>query len=443
MKERILYLPVGRLTFDVETAKQYFQESKTLLEEIAEMVISPADLLTDPADLLAFVQANLEEADIIVFQNITFTDGEFILHVLEQTNKPILCWGVREPSVGGWLRLNSLTGMMSTANVLYNQERKALSVIGNPSEKEVQHEIAQKLGILAVVTRMLSLKIGVIGSYPNGFFFSGSDAKALDEAFGVELKTYDLYETFAEARQIPEALYESEIAYAEKRVVGMHRTDENVKKFAQFVSCVKQKIADDNLKSIAMRCWPDFFTELKTAPCGIFSQLTEQGFPTSCETDIHGSLSMYILKELTNGLSTYLGDVVHFKEEENTIVLWHCGFGPYSLANPKTGATAGVHPNRKLGFAMDFGLKPGRVTLFRVGFGPDGYRFIISSGEALDVPNSYNGTSGEIKLDSNVTDFIRLSLKEGFEPHFALVYGDVVEELKQMGEYLKLPIIEC
>ncbi|MGL5042010.1 MAG: hypothetical protein ACRC6X_02760 [Culicoidibacterales bacterium] len=443
MKEKILYLPVARLTFDVETARKYFKESKALLETIAKTVISPPDLLTDAESLRSFVQTHANDAQIIVFQNITFTDGEFILNVLEQTTKPLLCWGVREPSVGGWLRLNSLTGMMSTANVLYNQQKKALSLIGNPSETELQAELQEKLEILAVISRVNSLKLGVIGTYPNGFFFSGSDDKALAKTFGVELKTYDLAKTFEQAKQLPPEVYNSEIDYAQKRVIGLHKTDENVKKFAQFVSCVKQKIADDKLKSIAMRCWPDFFTELKAAPCGIFSQLTEQGFPTSCETDIHGSLSMYILKEMTGGLATYLGDVVHFKAVENTIVLWHCGFGPYSLANQKTGATAGLHPNRKLGFAMEFGLKPGQVTLFRVGFGPEGYRFIISKGQALDVPNSYNGTSAEIKLETDVTNFIKLSLKEGFEPHFALVYGDVTSQLKQMAEYLNLPVIEC
>ncbi|MFP3489401.1 hypothetical protein R0K20_17565, partial [Staphylococcus sp. SIMBA_130] len=69
--------------------------------------------------------------------------------------------------------------------------------------------------------------------------------------------------------------------------------------------------------------------------------------------------------------------MVHVNEASNSVVFWHCGAGAYSLAHPDQGARPGVHPNRKIGFTMEFGLKPGRVTMFRVGYTPEGYRLLV------------------------------------------------------------------
>lgn len=58
---------------------------------------------------------------------------------------------------------------------------------------------------------------------------------------------------------------------------------------------------------------------------------------------------------------------------------WHCGTAACSLAHPQTKATMGVHPNRKIGPVMDFGVKPcENVTVFRIGRKPDGKpRFLL------------------------------------------------------------------
>lgn len=444
MAIKVLFLPTARLTFDVELANQIFNSSKKMLESMKEITpIIPEGLLTDPEMLKEFVSEEGLDSDIILFQDTTFTDGEFIQGAIDLVDAPVIIWGVREPSIGGRLRLNSLTGVMSTANVLYNNQKAYLYTLGNPDEASTVESLTKQINVLNTIQKVNGLTLGVIGNYPNGFFFSDANELDLRNVLGVELKHYELKQWFEEAKKVTPEEYQEELAFAEKQIVGLNKTDETVTRFAQFVTVARKYINQDDLKAIAMRCWPDFFIELKTAPCGVFSQLTEQGFPTACEADIHGSLSMYILQELTNGNAPYMGDVVNLIKENNSIILWHCGFAPYSIANQKTGALAGVHPNRKIGLAMDFGLKPGAVTLFRVGYGPKGYRFIITEGESLDVPNSYQGTSAEIKLNKDVEEFVRFTVEEGFEPHFAMVHGNIVQELVEMGRVLGIETIVC
>lgn len=444
MKTKVLFLPTARLTFDVELAESMFNQSKTLLESMGTIqAIIPNGLLTDPEMLKAFVETNGLQADVILFQDTTFTDGEFIQNAIDLVDAPVIIWGLKEPSIGGRLRLNSLTGVMSTANVLTNNKRAYLYTRGNPDETATKESLSSQINVLTTIERMKDLTIGVVGNYPGGFFFSGANEIDLRNTFGVDLKHYELHDWFELAKAVKEADYLPEIEFAEQHIVGLNKTDETVKRFAQFVKIAKDYISTDELNAIAMRCWPDFFLELKAAPCGVFSQLTEQGFPTACEADIHGSLSMYILQELSKGNAPYMGDVVNIVPENNSIILWHCGFAPYSIANPKTGATAGVHPNRKIGLAMDFGIKPGEVTLFRVGYTPDGYRFVITKGEALDVPNSYMGTSAEVKLANDAEEFVTFTVEKGVEPHFAMIHGDVTNELIEMARVLNIQTLVC
>ncbi|MCK7487161.1 MAG: hypothetical protein MZU97_17845 [Bacillus subtilis] len=98
---------------------------------------------------------------------------------------------------------------------------------------------------------------------------------------------------------------------------------------------------------------------------------------------------MYIGQELSDH-PTYLGDPVSIDEGENTITFWHCGTSACSLARKDHGATTGVHPNRKIGPTMEFGLKAAKQgTLFRIGRTPtDSSDFSFRASKSSISPSS-------------------------------------------------------
>ena len=109
----------------------------------------------------------------------------------------------------------------------------------------------------------------------------------------------------------------------------------------------------------------------------------------------HRAKALEKLKMQLSGEPVFFGDPVSLDEGENTLTFWHCGAAACSLARHDTGAAVGVHPNRKIGPAMDFGCEAfPEATVFRVGREPDGsFRFFILEGEALDKPKQFIGTS--------------------------------------------------
>lgn len=184
-----------------------------------------------------------------------------------------------------------------------------------------------------------------------------------------------------------------------------------------------------------MTCW------LPRVLCPALSLLNAMGVQASCEADAYGALSMYIGAQLT-GSACFFGDPVAMDENEGTITYWHCGMAACNLARKDTGAQVGVHPNRKIGPVMDFGCQAAEnATIFRIGRKPDGsFRFFIAEGSVLDKPKQFNGTSIVVKTDCASKEVVYDSIKNGWEPHFVVVYDRVGNELEKLGRMLGLEI---
>ena len=106
--------------------------------------------------------------------------------------------------------------------------------------------------------------------------------------------------------------------------------------------------------------------------------------------------------------------------------------------------TLGLHPNRKMGPVMDFGLKQSdNATIFRIGRCVDAtFRIFVSKAEILDKPKQFSGTSVVVKPKHNAQEIVNQSVLDGWEPHFVVAYGDISDEIKTFGKYMNIPVIE-
>lgn len=145
--------------------------------------------------------------------------------------------------------------------------------------------------------------------------------------------------------------------------------------------------------------------------------------------------------QLSSG-PVFFGDPVSLNEEENTLTFWHCGAAACSLARKDTGAVIGVHPNRKIGPAMDFGCEAAEsATIFRVSRTAEGrFRFFLCRGSILDKPKQFIGTSVVVKTENPCREIVEKSVKDCFEPHFAVLRGDHAAALTALAQLLSLDV---
>ena len=430
---QVIYVPAGVPTFHLESAGRLFESSVDLLRSICPETKCPEEMLLSPDAVSAFLDD--KDPDLIIFQDITFAHGAYMQEVVRRfRDVPVLLWTLREPVIdGGRLRLNSLTGAFSAANTMRQFCEKGFEYIyGGPDEEKVIRKIRAAVAAARVRHDLKDMKLAQIGHTPQGFGFG----RALDNDmllnFGVRVESIEARELIDRARTYTDEECADYLEKANQAMKGLENTPErNRLDFARLYKAYDEYIRENGIGLLSSRCWPDFFTSFGTPVCAVLGMLNDMGVSSSCEADSYGALSMHIGRMLT-GRPAFFGDPVSLDEKENTVYFWHCGTAACSLARKDTGAKVGVHCNRKIGPTLEFGCEAAdRVTIFRIGREPDGsFRSFIASGEALDMPQQFLGTSLVVRTDSNAEDIIYRSVKAGWEPHFAVIYGDVAEELE-------------
>ncbi|MBR1759283.1 MAG: fucose isomerase [Lachnospiraceae bacterium] len=441
MSLQTIYCPIGVPTFHLESAQDQFEKSIALLKRLSPDVVCPEKMLLSIPDLEAFLAD--KNPDLIVLQNITFANAAYASAIVHRFDCPVILWTLREPVIdGGRLRLNSLTGAYSAANTMRQMGRRFAYVFGAPEDAIVEKKIGAAIRAAKVKKDLQSLKLTQIGHTPQGFGFGRASDLDLLRAFGVTLESIEARELIGKAKSFTDEECAPYLDEARAHMGSLANTPEkNVLDFARLYKAYKDYVTENHIGAISSRCWPDFFTDFGTPVCAVLSVLNDLGVYASCETDTYGALSMYIGGSLT-GNPCFFGDPVSLNEVENTVTFWHCGMASCALARKDTGATVGVHPNRKIGPAMDFGCEANEsATIFRVGREADGsFRFLISSGKVLDKPKQFIGTSLVVQLEDSAEDFVYHSVQDGWEPHYVVTYGDCAEELAMLGEMLGIEV---
>jgi L-fucose isomerase-like protein len=113
------------------------------------------------------------------------------------------------------------------------------------------------------------------------------------------------------------------------------------------------------------------------------------------------------------------------------------------MCAPSFAPRGALHSNRQRPLLMEFPLKAGRVTLVRLTQAGDSgdYRLAIGTGEMLDAPLQFSGTSGVLRPDSGAARALQVVLQEGLDHHFTLAYGDFADALTLLANFAQLPII--
>lgn len=439
---QVAYIPIGVPTFHLESARAQFEQSIRLLKELTDAAVFPDDMLLSVDALDEFLDRI--DPDLIILQNITFANAAYASEVFKKFQCPVLLWTLREPVIdGGRLRLNSLTGAYSAANAYKAFRKEPLNYIfGAPGEAKVAARVRATIRAAKLKYDMKQLRVAAVGHTPQGFGFGRALDLEMMENFGATLECIEARELIDRAKSYTDEDIASCLQDAEGRMKGLECTPErNRKDFARLYRAYREYVTEHHIGALASRCWPDFFTAFGTPVCAVLAMLNDLGVAAGCEADTYGALSMYLGMQLT-GKAAFFGDPVSMDEKENTITFWHCGTAACSLAREDTGARVDVHCNRKIGPTLDFGCRAcERVTIFRVGKDEKGaFRFFIAEGKALDKPKQFNGTSVVVETKEKADKIVYDSVEAGWEPHFAVAYDDIADELEILAKMLNMEV---
>ena len=329
---------------------------------------------------------------------------------------------------------------------------------------EVAHMIYDFIEISRVVTGVRNLKIISFGPRPHDFLACNAPIKPLYD-LGVEImenSELDLYASYNEHEgdtRIPDVVKDMA-----KELGHGNNYPDFLNKLAQYeltlTDWMENNIGASSHVVFANKCWPAFQTQFGFVPCYVNSRFSTRGIPISCEADIYGALSEYMLTCATLVPSTLLDinntvpkdmydehikDSYHYSETD-VFMGFHCGNTPACLMkDPQMKYQLIMHrllepdsePNISRG-TLEGTIAPNPVTMFRLqGTADCLLKSYVAEGEVLDVdPQSFGGI-GVIGINE-MKRFYRHVLIQKRYPHHAGVgfahKGRILfEALKMLG----------
>ena len=455
-------LPLCRPTFDVEYARERLEDVlRAVRSAQCSIVGSPQLLLDNDAAKSALDDLMAHGIDCLLVVQTTFTDAECIVSIAERWKREFAVWAVTEPRSGGRLRLNSFCGLnlashaLGLRNVEFNWIhadagqleacliRNLLQTIRPAKRGNLRVAAADASGRAAeTIQSVRGARIGCIGRHPPGFDTCSHDDDVLHAIAEVAVEQIELPALFDAAAGVSDDQVNSARSLAGSLAGGLDEVDQSsLDQSLRLKPALEGLIKAKGLDALAVRCWPEMFTEHGGAVCGPVSMLGEERIPCACEADVYGALSQLILQEVASA-PVFLADVVDFDASDDSCVVWHCGQAPMSMRNPNFQARATLHSNRKLPLLFEFPLKPGPVTMMRISKACNEHKMVLAAGEMLERPPSFSGTSGVVRFEQPA-EIVRAGIIENrLEHHFAIAYGDHRRLLEGAAAELGLPLLE-
>lgn len=432
---------IGRSTFDVPYAEAMLAKALAALDTLDAEIVGSRDILFNADAVRASLgRLTARPLDLLLILQVTFTDATMTVELARSVNAPLALWSFPEPRTGGRLRLNGFCGINLAGHALGRAGSRFDYIHQAPESQEARGEIMALARAGQAKRRLTAARIGVIGTHPDGFDTCSYDVAEMKARFGVEIETMAIGDFIASAAEISD----DDAMTARTRAAGdlgsLDDLDQDAVTKSMKVYVALRQLADGrDLSGVAVRCWPEFFADFGCAACGPVSMMNQDSTPCGCEADVYGTLSSLIL-QWTAGAPAFNTDLVDV--EGDTVVFWHCGQAPISMADPDGPIRPTIHSNRKLPLLSEFALKPGRVTLARLTQAQNEIRMVLGAAEMIRAPLSFSGTSGVARFDKPAADVLDRIMREGLEHHMALVYGEHRPALRRLAGMLDIPVIE-
>ena len=307
------------------------------------------------------------------------------------------------------------------------------------------NEIAHLLWVRKAVSETRALVLTAGGQPTFGIQSLIRDPEVLRQRYGFEVSKLPFREIFKYMDQITD---EEAKPIADRIINGSKETKVNTD---WFINDVKYYLAakkmmdiyDCNAFSTACHelCTSEIPQERKFTPCMCHSLMKDEGIPSGCEEDLNALLAMTILQYAARR-PAFMGNPNH--ETDELLRIHHAvpalcmnGYGTKPLEY-KLWAFTGQGFGGKL--QVDFTEnEQDHVTLAR--FNPAGDTVCVKVGQVLrsEYDEVYCSPYYYIQMDDARRYMHHLA---GFGHHQVLVFGDYMQELKDLAEVMNFKVLE-
>ena len=382
------------------------------------------------------------EYDGVIFSMPIFADENGAVTALQDAGVPILLQAYPDEldKMDFKHRRDAYCGKFSVTDV-FTQYQLPFTVMKPHVVHPLSEAFAQNLkdfaAICRVVNGMKRFNVGCIGARTTAFKTVRFDEITLQK-YGINVESFDLSDLVWKVGKMDDG---------DEKVLQKIETLENYTDFSKVpiknkitlakISCViDEYIEEYQLDALTLRCWNEMETILRVCPCVLLSELNDRGIPASCEIDMCSALTMRAMYLASEEPTAVLDWNNNYGDDENKVILFHCGPVAQSLMTAK--GTVTEHKMFAKGDpGSGWGTNEGRIRSFPTTISncqtKDGEIVIYASeAEFTDDPIAaeYFGCAGVCEIPDLQNKLIKLA-RGGFKHHTSVGVGHMKEILKE------------
>ena len=398
--------------------------------------INPVDTMYNDADAEKVIERfTAEKVDAVVIINCNFGNEEVAAQVARGVGKPVMIWAplddVFEPD--GMRYTDSQCGLFGVSRQMQRLNIPFTYVETCRVEDEIFARGLDKFVRVACMVKNFSgMRIAQVGLRPKPFCSVIFNEGELMQKFGIQVVPVNLAVVLDKYNKILETR-QAELEEGEKLLLSRYEMDDLtpplLKKVYAFVLLYQEIFAEYRVQAVSAECWTAMQLLVGAMPCTAYSVLADMGYIISCESDMHGAISMALLSCASLGeKKPFFGEfTVRHPEDKNVELLWHCG--PFAYSLKKDGC-----PCKNVNMRQWFQVKDGNYTICRFEQDNGKYAMLTGNFETAEGPYTF-GTYLWARFD-NLSKWEKKLVEGPYIHHMAEIEGDYREVLDEFAKYV-------
>ena len=337
-------------------------------------------------------------------------------------------------------RRDAFCGKFSVTDVFY-QYKIPFTVLKphvvHPLSKEFRQNLYDFAAICRVVKGMKRFNLGCIGARTTAFKTVRFDEVTL-QRYGINMESFDLSELidFVNKKKDDDKAVVEKLKRLENYTDFSKVPASNKLTLAKVSVIIDEYIENYHLDAVTLRCWNEMETILRVCPCVLISELNDRGIVCSCEIDLTSAISMRAMALASEKPTACLDWNNNYGDDENKVILFHCGPVAQSLMAGK--GTVTEHKMFAKGDpGSGWGTNEGRIAAFDMTFSncfTENGKLKIYASEAKftgePIEKAFFGCGGVAEIPDLQNKLIRLA-RGGFKHHTTVGVGHMKDILTE------------
>jgi L-fucose isomerase-like protein len=396
-----------------------------------------------------FLYQNRGQYDGIILSLPNFGDETGAVAALKDAGVPILIQAYPDDldKMAPSLRRDAFCGKLSIADVFRQHDVKFTALkphVVRPESDAFKANIDYFDRVCRVVKGLNGMIVGAIGARTTPFKTVRIDEIALQH-HNITVETLDMSSVIGRVQ----GLTNGNSAYRDK--VEMLRgyatwdgvPDRAFENLAKLGVVLDEIIEEYQMDAVAIRCWLELQEQLGISPCVVVGTLNNQGIGAACEVDIGSAITLHALHLASGEPATCLDWNNNYADDEDKVILFHCGPVPAELMADKGRITDHDILINTLGEGYAFGCHVGRIAQFDFTFSnmlteAGRMKWYLGHGRFTDdpIPADFFGCAGVAEVDQ-LQDVLLHIVRTGHRHHVNLTPGYHIGPLHEaLGYYL-------